>query len=142
LGRTKRCDCAPVIINVQSMSTTKEKAYDVNQLDVQFKTEAARKTFSFLIHSFFEDFTRRRTLQVWSGWRTLMDIVKEAKVAKHNVYGMSGSRGRAISELERLGLVEARFFLGERGRGGRILKVRVVYENDFVRRYAKHLNTR
>ena len=144
LGKTKRCDCPPIAITVRSTSSmiAKEKGSDALQLEVQFKTEAARKTFSFLINSFVEDFTRRKTSQAWSGWRTLMDIVKGAKVTKHNVYGVSGSRGRAIFELERLGLIETRFFLGERGRGGRILKARVAYENEAVRRYIEFSNNK
>ncbi len=142
LGRTKRCICPSVTIAVSSKSSivTKEKDFDAKPLEIQFKTQAARKTFSFLTHAFIEDFTRRKMSQTWSGWRTLMDIVKEAKVTKHSVYGVSGSQGRAISELERLGLVEARFFLGERGRGGRILKVRIVYENEAVRSHIEYSN--
>lgn len=36
--------------------------------------------------------------------------------------------------LERRGLVETRVFPGERGRGGRVLKVKIFYEKDIVRR--------
>jgi hypothetical protein len=44
------------------------------------------------------------------------------------MYGMSGRCGEAKVELEHLGLVESRFFYGERGRGGQILKLRIFCE--------------
>ena len=59
-----------------------------------------------------------------------MDIVKETKVSKHAVYDSARKRGYAIAELERSGLIEAKVFTGERGRGGCILKVRVAIEKE------------
>jgi hypothetical protein len=44
-------------------------------------------------------------------------------------------RGRAVSELERRGLVETRVFLGERGRGGKILKMRISYDKETIKRH-------
>ena len=64
-----------------------------------------------------------------------MDIVKQTKISKHSVYGISGSHGKAVSELKRRGLVEERFFSGERGRGGMPLKLRVAYDNEGVKRH-------
>ena len=46
---------------------------------------------------------------------------------------------RYISELEKRGLVEIRFFSGERGRGGRILKMRPAYEKEIIKRYVDRL---
>jgi len=62
----------------------------------------------------------------------LSEIVKKARVSKYSVYG-SGRLGPVVSEIERSGLIEARIFPGERGRGGRILKLRVLYENEKVK---------
>lgn len=64
-----------------------------------------------------------------------MDIVKQAKVSRYSIYGSSGHRGLAISELENLGVVEIRFFFGERGRGGKIIKIRASYEKENSKRY-------
>ena len=47
---------------------------------------------------------------------------------------MEDVRDRALIELESRGLVEARFFPGERGRGGKILKLRVAYEKEIIKR--------
>ena len=64
-----------------------------------------------------------------------MQIVENAKISKSSVYGAGGRRGPAISELERRGLIETRVFPGERGRGGKILRARIFYEKETVKRY-------
>ncbi len=66
------------------------------------------------------------------------EIVKHGKVSRSSVYGASGRRGLAISELERRGLVEERVFLGERGRGGKIVKIRICYEKETIKRHVDH----
>jgi len=65
---------------------------------------------------------------------TRMEIVKDAKIPVRSVYG-EGHRRLALAELERRGLVEVRIFPGERGRGGRILKVRVLYDKEPIKRH-------
>jgi hypothetical protein len=102
---------------------------------IEFKSNYAQRAFDFLVKSFKSDYLQQKLPLEKSGWRTLMEIVKSGKVSKHSMYGRSGRGGKAISELENLGLVESRFFIGERGRGGRILKVRVSYEKENVKQY-------
>jgi tetratricopeptide (TPR) repeat protein/nucleoside-triphosphatase THEP1 len=102
--------------------------------EFEFKTQSAKKAFDFLISAFVQDYMRRRLPLEWSGWRTLIEIVKQTHISRHSVYGDKRSRGRAISELEQRGLVEARIFPKERGRGGEITKVRVFYERETVKR--------
>ncbi len=63
-----------------------------------------------------------------------MRIVNDGKLPKSSMYGFRGRKGRALIELESRGLVEARFFPGERGRGGKILKLRVAYEKEIIKR--------
>ncbi len=63
-----------------------------------------------------------------------MEIAKHTGVSRHSLYGDGRSPGRALSELEHRGLVEARIFPKERGRGGKITKVRVFYEKETVKR--------
>ncbi len=63
-----------------------------------------------------------------------MEIVKHTGLSRHSIYGKESSRGRAIAELENRGLVEARIFPKERGRGGKITKVRIYYEREIIRR--------
>jgi len=123
VGEFRTCRPEPVSVTVHP------------KLAFEFKTKAAQRAFDFLVSSFVEDYMRRRISLEKSGWRTLMAIVKHGKVSKSSVYGAGGRRGRAVSELERRGLVETRVFLGERGRGGRILKMRVCYERETIKRH-------
>jgi hypothetical protein len=112
----------------------KEAFVALPMAEFEFKTEAAKKAFNFLVGAFVEDYMRRKLPLEWSGWRTLMEIVKHGKISKRMVYGSGGYRGRAISELGHRGIVEARIFPGERGRGGRILKLRVFHDKETVKR--------
>jgi hypothetical protein len=103
------------------------------QTKFEFKTEAAEKTFDFLIHAFVEDYMKRRIAQEKAGWRSLNEIVEKGNISRYSVYG-KGRGGAAFSELERRGLVEARVFPGERGRGGKIIRVRVCYDKETIKR--------
>jgi predicted ATPase len=136
-GKTIICAPDPVRIVAKSASPETEEASQLEtpSAEFEFKTDVAEEAFRFLVTAFVEDYMRRRLPSELSGWRTLNDIVKHGNVSKRMVYGGGNYRGRAISELERRGLVEIRVFPGERGRGGRILKIKIFYENDIVRRH-------
>ncbi len=67
-----------------------------------------------------------------------MEVVKAIKVPRSHVYGeprYGRAFGRQLDVLIRSSLVESRTFPGERGRGGYIVKVRVRYTNNEVKRY-------
>jgi tetratricopeptide (TPR) repeat protein len=104
-------------------------------VEFEFKNENSSKVFDFLIGSFVEDYMRLRLPIEKSGWRTLMDAIKRTKVPMSAVYGRKGRLGKAIGELQHRGLVETRFFPGERGRGGNIMKLRICYEKEPVKRH-------
>jgi len=123
LGKFKVCQPDPITVAV----------YPPGKF--QFKTSNAERVFEFLIKAFVEDYMRQRLSLEKSGWRTLMQIVKNASISRSSVYGTRSRRGPAISELERRGVVEIRIFLEERGRGGKITKTRIAYEKDIVKRY-------
>jgi tetratricopeptide (TPR) repeat protein len=137
LGKTKTCKTNSVRINVKPvLKSLKEKeSAETFPAKIEFKSESAQKAFNFLINAFVEDYFRLKLPKERSGWRTLMDIVKQAKVSQYSMYGSSGQRGAAANELERSGVVEGRVFFGERGRGGKVLKFRVSSEKENV----KHL---
>lgn len=99
----------------------------------ELKSEAAQKAIDFLITAFNEDYVQRKLPREKAGWRTLMDLVKQGQLTQYSVYGSVKQRGTAVSELEHSGLVETRVFTGERGRGGKILKLRIAYEKEDVR---------
>jgi hypothetical protein len=123
LGRFKKfkCEAVPVII--------------LPPVGFQFKTDNAQKAFEYLTKAFIDDYMKRRLTLEKSGWRTFVQIKEKAKIPKSSVYGTVKRRGPAISELERRGLVETRIFPGERGRGGRIIKARIFYEKETIKRY-------
>ena len=135
-GKIRICLPKPTKIVVQMISQElgQKSLAPAHDVEFEFKTEVARKAFDFLIGAFVEDYMQRRLPVEVSGWRTLMDVVKHGRISRRMVYGDGGYHGRAISELERRGLVEIRIFPGERGRGGRILKLRVFYEKETIRR--------
>jgi hypothetical protein len=101
----------------------------------EFKSKYSGKVFDFLVGSFVEDYMRLRLPLEKSGWRTLMSAVKHSKVPFSAVYGRNGRLGKAIGELQHRGIVETRFFPGERGRGGNIMKLRICYEKEPVKRH-------
>ena len=107
-------------------------------LAFEFKTQPAQRVFNYLTDAFAKDYMIQKLPAEKSGWRTLTQVVEGAKTSKSSVYGPSGRLGSAISELERRGLIETRIFPGERGRGGRILKARISYEKETVKRYVDH----
>jgi pentatricopeptide repeat protein len=104
-----------------------------DQIKCEFKAVASSKTFEFLISSFISDYMHQQMSSEKSGWRTLTEIIKGAKISKFSVYGTNRRKGRVLVELEGRWLVEVRVFYGERERGGRITKARICYEKDPVR---------
>ena len=100
----------------------------------EFELPSAQKAFDYLVCAFIEDYVRNRFSIEQSGWRTLAEISKYGEIPLHSVYGRNTRFGVAISELERRGLVEKRFYSGERGRGGKILRIRVYYDKEMVKK--------
>jgi hypothetical protein len=122
-GRFRTSTPEPVNVSVHPKTT------------FEFSTKEAEAIFNYLVCSFADDYMKRKLSLEKSGWRTLMDIIRQGKIPKSSVYGAGGHRGRHITELERRGIVESRIFQGERGRGGNILKVRIPYEKETIKRY-------
>ncbi|UCH37454.1 MAG: hypothetical protein JSV76_07200, partial [Candidatus Bathyarchaeota archaeon] len=122
-GGFRTCIPKPVRLMVQPQAT------------FEFQTESAKAVFHVLLSAFIEDYMRKQLAVDASGWRTSMELVKAARVPKSSVYGTRGQTGHAIAELERRGLVEIRIFPGERGRGGRIRRIRIAYNKDPIKRH-------
>ncbi len=136
LGKTKTSTIIPVKIHVEPVSSAinGEMVTSVIFDRFEFKSEVAQKAFDCLVRAFVEDYMQRRIAQEKAGWRSLMNIINEGRLSRSSMYGYGGRRGKALIELESRGLVEARFFPGERGRGGKILKLRVAYEKETIKR--------
>ena len=141
LGETKTCKPKPIsiIVNPKLSIPMETKVVETKPAKPEFRSEAAQKAFDFLVKAFVEDFFRKKLPRERSGWRTLMNIVKQAKVSQYSMYGTGNRSGLATAELEKLGVVEVRVFFGEKGRGGKILKLRVSSEKENVKRYIDQL---
>lgn len=135
LGEAITRKTRPVILRAQlgTVERKQESAGTALQAQFEFKSQAAEKAFNYLIKAFREDYLSRRLPQENCGWRTLMEVVKNSGVTMYSIYGRCGGDGKAKLELERLGITESRFFQGERGRGGRVLKMRIRHENEIVK---------
>jgi hypothetical protein len=94
----------------------------------------------FLVSSFEEDRALRNLPLAEAGWRSLMDIVEAQNLPRSQVYG-DVRRGHTFAKpLENLieeGLVETRVCPGERGRGGRIVRVRVNLQKERAKKLLK-----
>jgi tetratricopeptide (TPR) repeat protein len=134
LGETKTCRPQPVqiIVGPRIAQPMEEVVVETEPAELVFRSEAAQRAFDFLVKAFVEDYFHRRFPVERAGWRTMMDIVNQANVSRYSMYGSSDHRGIVTRELKNLDVVEVRFFLGERGRGGKILKLRVSYEKEVV----------
>lgn len=109
---------------------------------IEFKSETAQKIFNYLINAYTKDYKKRSMSIEKSGWRSLPQIIEGAKVSKSSLYRSGGRLGPPLSYLEKKGLISLRVFYGQKGRGGNILKARVCYEKESVKRYAKGVEIR
>jgi tetratricopeptide (TPR) repeat protein len=141
LGETKKTTNEPIIVTVSLCNPEVKLEGSAESLEskFEFKCEAAEKAFNFLVSAFEEDFVSRKLPQVKSGWRTLKEVAEKAKISMYSVYGRYGKGGEATLELRSLGVLESRLFLGERGRGGHVSKIRINYENENVKRIIDRL---
>jgi hypothetical protein len=104
---------------------------------VRFESDKAQKIFEYLINAFTQDFKTQSMRIEESGWRSLPQIIRGTKVSKSSLYGAGGRLGSGFSELERKGLIDLTLLSRQRGRGGHILRARICYEKEMIRRYVK-----
>ena len=96
----------------------------------------------FLTDAFVEDYMRRRLSLDHSGWRGLPDIVRSLSIPRSQVYGDARYKhtfGKPLERLVKKGIVEFRVFPGMRGRGGNVVRVRISYEKEPVKRFVDRL---
>ena len=136
IGRAKT-----ITINVQLDSSEEKKDAKLFMGGLVFKSEAAEKALNYLLKAYETDYLRRKISVDKSGWRTLPEVARNAEITLYSIYGRNGRGGKVTLELSNLGVVESRFFLGERGRGGHILKMRLHHGKEIVKRKIKNENT-
>jgi hypothetical protein len=94
----------------------------------------SRAVFEYLAKSFIEDYKENKQAIEQSGWRTRIAVSRATGLNSELLYGREGRFGPVMKELISSGLVETRFFSGQRGRGGEVTKMRVAYEKENVKR--------
>jgi KaiC/GvpD/RAD55 family RecA-like ATPase len=98
-----------------------------------FQSGESERIFNFLLKSFVADhFAERRSTES-SGWRSLVETAKGIGASKTALYSADGSA--SLRELARKGVVERKVLHKQRGRGGRVLRIRIAYEKGFVKEY-------
>jgi hypothetical protein len=102
---------------------------------LNFERPQTGVAFDFLVSSFIDDYMRKRMYSEQSGWRSLIQISQACQIPQGLLYGRGGRRGPVMAELVERGLVESRTFSGHRGRGGDVVKVRVAYDKEPVKKF-------
>jgi KaiC/GvpD/RAD55 family RecA-like ATPase len=100
-----------------------------------FQNADAERIFDYLVRSFAEEHFTKRLSADASGWRTLVGVAESTGLPRTSLYspGSSGS----LRELLKKGLVERRVFPNQRGRGGKVTRVRVAYQKRPVQEYVE-----
>jgi signal-transduction protein with cAMP-binding, CBS, and nucleotidyltransferase domain len=104
-----------------------------------FESESCKKVFESLVDCFVSDYMIKRFVTEKCGWRSVTEISKDSGVSVSLLYGKQGKIGSALEEPVKRGLVETRFFPGERGRGGEVTRFRIQYEKDPVKAYVNQV---
>ena len=127
-------DFVNTTVKKQEVTITPEKPREEELF--LFGSGVAKGVFNFLTNEFIKDYMQRRLALEKAGWRTLVEIADSQRIPKSTIYK---NRHRALVELEHRGLIEQRFFPGERGRGGNIIRLRISYDRETVKKHVEYL---
>ncbi len=98
-----------------------------------FKSEESDRVFEYLLRSFIDDHLKENNVVESSGWRSLVDIAEGIGAAKTSLYSAEGFA--PMKELISKGVIERRVLSNQRGRGGRVTRIRIAYGKGFVKEY-------
>lgn len=126
-GKLRTCVVEPASVSVRQVEAFK------------FRTETSQKVFDHLVEVFVKDYMKRSLVAERAGWRTRPEIASGAGISRSSLYGRAGEMGSALTDLIERGLVEKRVFPGERGRGGNIVKARIHYEKEPIKKHVDEL---
>ncbi len=105
-----------------------------------FQSDQSEKIFNFLVRSFVDDhFVEKQSVES-SGWRSLSEIAEGIGASKTSLYSAAGST--YLRELTKRGVVERKVLSGQRGRGGRVGRIRIAYGKGFVKEYVDRYTQR
>jgi tetratricopeptide (TPR) repeat protein len=114
------------------------RAFSISRLRGSAKVNS-KSIFDYLEDSFISDYYSKKSAPEASGWRSFVDIARHTKIPQSAFYKREAQDSGGLGELQRMGLVEVRFYTGERGRGGKITRARIAYDKEEIR---KHISRR
>ena len=120
---------------------SRQGALDARESRFAFREPLQRRIFEFLVGVFIDDYMRKKYLADDSGWQTLPSLAKGLQLSTRSMYDKYGGFSSDIGRLIRRGLLEDRVHLNERGRGGKVLRIRVAYGREFVREHIQSVIT-
>jgi hypothetical protein len=126
----------PILAPSITFTTTSGSAKTWRLPPTQLSIQSVTPTMEFLVKAFTYDYMQRKIDLQEAGWRSLGEIAKSMNIPQSQLYGdprYHHTFGPALETLIAGGLVEYRTFSG-RGRGGKVLKVRIYYEKEPVKR--------
>jgi adenylate cyclase len=115
-----------VIRNLSSPFSTTDKKKEE-------EPELVQKTFEKLEDAFISDYMLKKIVAEKCGWRSAYEISRDTGAPLQAYYAKNGDLGPALKETIRKGLIEMRYFPGERGRGGEVRRFRIAYEKEPIR---------
>jgi adenylate cyclase len=93
----------------------------------RFKNPKSHRLFDFLKEAYVQDDEVLRIPLERCGWRSLVQIAEGTGSPPNTLYGKKPGRiGADLQDLLTDGQIEMRYFAGERGRGGEVMKFRIV----------------
>jgi CRP-like cAMP-binding protein len=113
----------------------KQQAESAAETEIGFESGRTKLVFESLVRSFTEDYMVKRLYLEQAGWRTVGELSRATKIPRATLYGEHGNFGPSMNELMSRGLIETRIFAGQRGRGGEVLRARIAYDKEPVKRY-------
>jgi tetratricopeptide (TPR) repeat protein len=114
------------------------RAFSIARLRGSAKVNS-KSIFDYLEDAFVADYYSEKSAPETSGWRSFVDIANHTKIPLSRFYQREAQDDGGLSELQRMGLVETRFYTGERGRGGKITRARIAYDKEEIK---KHVSRR
>lgn len=102
---------------------------------IEFKSKRTKVLFDYVVKCFIRDYMMSRLYFEQAGWRSLGEISEGTRIPRDSLYGRHGSHSPTLAELVVRGLIETRIFKDQRGRGGEVVKVRLAYDKEPVKRY-------
>jgi tetratricopeptide (TPR) repeat protein len=114
-----------------------ERGYPILDVNPRFQNKEGALVYETLVTEFMQDLLFNKLEVDKCGWRSLSRLRRELKLSKNMVYG-KGRRTSTplLNDLLSSGSVESKLFAGERGRGGEVLKIRIVFGKSALSRFS------